>query len=168
MRPEKQAHEVEITEPQLLAHMARSERPQSIREMAHELGLRHRGRRAVPKILSKLKRRGVVEEVSGGRFRLAEGHMPRAAAQKAAAGSVERAKPAGQASPTGLAEQQRRPQRDPNLIEGRLIAHRDGYGFVVPAEAEPWMDGDLFIRRDAMGDAMHGDSVLARIERRRQ
>ena len=29
------------------------------------------------------------------------------------------------------------------------------------------MDGDLFIRRDAVGDAMHGDSVLARIERRR-
>ena len=164
---------MEITEGQLLAHMARSERPQSIREMAHELGLRHRGRRAVPKILSKLKRRGVVEEVSGGRFRVAAGHMPRAAAQKAAAGSVERAKPAGQASLTGptglagLAEQQRRPQRDPNLIAGRFIAHRDGYGFVVPAEPQPKMDGDLFIRRDAVGDAMHGDSVLARIERRR-
>ena len=50
--------------------------------MAHELGLHHRGRRVVPKILNNLKRRGVVEEVSGGRFRLAEGHAPRAAAKK--------------------------------------------------------------------------------------
>lgn len=161
MKPEKKLHETEITEPQLLAHMAKAERPLSIREMAHELGLHHRGRRAVPKILLKLKRRGVVEELSGGRYRLAQGHMPRAV-QKAAANGLEKAKPAAQSQ-----EQQRRPQRDPNLIAGRFIAHRDGYGFVVPSEPQPRMDGDLFIRRDAVGDAMHGDSVLARIERRR-
>ncbi len=159
MKPEKKPHEPEINEPQLLAHLAKIDHPQSIREMAHELGLHHRGRRAIPKILSKLKHNRVVEEVSGGRFRLAQGHLPRAV-QKAAAGSQEKAKPAQQ-------EQHRKPQRDPNLIAGRFIAHRDGYGFVVPAEPQPKMDGDLFIRRDAVGDAMHGDSVLARIERRR-
>ena len=159
MKPEKKFHETEITEPQLLAHLAKLVKPQSIREMAHELGLHHRGRRVVPKILNNLKRRGVVEEVSGGRFRLAEGHAPRAAAQKTASSS-ERAKPANQ-------DLSRRPQRDPNLISGRFIAHRDGYGFVVPAEKQPKMDGDLFIRRDGVGDAMHGDTVLARIERRR-
>ena len=159
MKPEKQYHETEITEPELLAHLAKTAHPQSIREMAHELGLRHRGRRAVPKILTKLKRRGIVEEVSGGRFRLTEGHAPRTA-QKAAGGVQERAKPA-------IQNQQRMPQRDANLISGRFIAHRDGYGFVVPAEKQPKMDGDLFIRRDGVGDAMHGDTVLARIERRR-
>ena len=159
MRPEKKPREPEITEPQLLAHLARIESPRSIREMAHEMGLHHRGRRALPKILNQLKRRGVVEEVSGGRFRLTQEHLPRSI-QKAVAGSQEKAKPAQQ-------EQQRKPQRDPNLIAGRFIAHRDGYGFVVPAEPQPKMDGDLFIRRDAVGDAMHGDSVLARIERRR-
>ena len=159
MKPEKQFHDTEITEPQLLAHLAKLEKPQSIREMAHDLGLRHRGRRAVPKILNKLKRQGVVEEIYGGRFRLTEGHLPRGQ-QKAGAGTHEKPKTANQ-------DQQRKPQRDPNLISGRFIAHRDGYGFVVPAEKQPKMDGDLFIRRDAVGDAMHGDTVLARIERRR-
>jgi ribonuclease R len=37
---------------------------------------------------------------------------------------------------------------------------------VVPEESIPGVEGDLFIPRDAMGDAMHGDRVLARIERR--
>lgn len=45
--------------------------------------------------------------------------------------------------------------------------HRDGYGFVVPDSPVRGMDGDLFIGRDNTSDAMHGDSVLARIERRR-
>ena len=31
----------------------------------------------------------------------------------------------------------------------------------------PRVEGDLFIGRDGLGDAMHGDRVLARIERRR-
>ena len=159
MKPERKFHETEITEPQLLAHLAKLDKPQSIREMSHDLGLHHRGRRVVPKILNKLKRQGVVEEIYGGRFRLTEGHLPRGQ-QKAGIGTHEKAKSANQ-------DQQRKPQRDPNLISGRFIAHRDGYGFVVPAEKQPKMDGDLFIRRDGVGDAMHGDTVLARIERRR-
>ena len=56
---------------------------------------------------------------------------------------------------------------DPNLIAGRIVAHRDGYGFLVPDKPIPRVDGDLFIGRDNLGDAMHGDRVLARIERRR-
>jgi ribonuclease R len=37
---------------------------------------------------------------------------------------------------------------------------------VVPESPIAGVAGDLFIRRDAMGDAMHGDSVLARIAKR--
>ena len=48
-----------------------------------------------------------------------------------------------------------------------IVAHRDGYGFLVPDQPIPRVDGDLFIGRDNLGDAMHGDHVLARIERRR-
>ena len=55
----------------------------------------------------------------------------------------------------------------PDLISGRLVAHRDGYGFVVPDKPIPRVDGDLFIGRDNLADAMHGDRVLARVERRR-
>jgi ribonuclease R len=46
------------------------------------------------------------------------------------------------------------------------VTHRDGYGFVLPDEPVPGMEGDLFVGRDALGDAMHGDRVQARIERR--
>ena len=41
------------------------------------------------------------------------------------------------------------------------------YGFVVPDAPIPKVDGDLFIGPYNLGDAMHGDHVLARIERRR-
>ena len=47
------------------------------------------------------------------------------------------------------------------------MAHRDGYGFVVPDRPIPNVDGDLFIPPNAIHDAMHGDHVLARIEHRR-
>ncbi len=46
------------------------------------------------------------------------------------------------------------------------MAHRDGYGFVVPDSPRTDLDGDLFIPPDQLGDAMHGDRVIARIERR--
>jgi ribonuclease R len=46
------------------------------------------------------------------------------------------------------------------------VTHKDGYGFVLPDEPVPGMEGDLYIGRDAMGDAMHGDRVAARIVRR--
>ncbi|MGE5326440.1 MAG: ribonuclease R family protein, partial [Deltaproteobacteria bacterium] len=52
-----------------------------------------------------------------------------------------------------------------NLISGRLIAHRDGYGFVVPDKPLAQTDLDIFIPPDAMGSAMHGDRVEVRVTR---
>ncbi len=51
--------------------------------------------------------------------------------------------------------------REMPVVAGRLQGHRDGYGFVIPDQA----DGDIFIRPPHMGNAMHGDRVTARIER---
>jgi ribonuclease R len=48
-----------------------------------------------------------------------------------------------------------------NLIVGRVKAHPDGYGFVIP-EAEG--EEDIFIRPRNLKEAMHGDRVVARIE----
>lgn len=48
-----------------------------------------------------------------------------------------------------------------NLIVGRLKAHPDGYGFVIP-EAEG--EEDIFISPRNLKEAMHGDRVVARIE----
>jgi ribonuclease R len=148
----------EVTRESVLDFLGKSSQPASARDIAHALGLRHHGRRELQKILLRSKRKGEIEEAHPGRFRLA-GQSRKA--EKTAATSVRpaSAKESGENLPPKTA-------RDPNLIEGRLVAHRDGYGFVVPAQAVPWMDGDLFIGRDQMGDAMHGDRVLARIDRR--
>jgi ribonuclease R len=55
-----------------------------------------------------------------------------------------------------------------NLIAGRLIMHRDGYGFVVPnAGQRGAISGDIFIPPNAIGSAMHGDQVLVELSRKR-
>jgi len=47
-------------------------------------------------------------------------------------------------------------------VIGKLQGHPDGYGFVIPDEAgQP----DVFVPAKAMGEAMHGDRVEARVER---
>ena len=74
--------------------------------------------------------------------------------------------------PVQVAKPQPRPpvaaveRREAGAIRGRLVAHRDGYGFVVPDEPVAGMEGDLFVPPHALGDAMHGDRVMARIDRR--
>lgn len=140
----------------LLTHLAKAARPMSLREIAAELGLKHHGRRALAKIIVRLRRRGEVEEASHGRFRL-----PTDAGRRAAGKPV----PAG-GRPNVPARQQAARPAQMDEVRGRLVAHQDGYGFVVPDKPIPGVDGDLFLGRDALGDAMHGDKVLARIVRR--
>ncbi|HEV2617101.1 MAG TPA: VacB/RNase II family 3'-5' exoribonuclease [Candidatus Acidoferrales bacterium] len=159
----------EITEGELLDYLAKANRPESIRQMASALGLRHWGRRALPKLLGRLKRRGVVQ-VEHGRYRLA-GERGKSAPQ-AEPVRHNQPQPAEQSAPqqaagAGLQAAARSSKQDPNLITGRLVAHRDGYGFVVPDRPVKGMEGDLFINPDSMGDAMHGDHVEARLARRR-
>jgi ribonuclease R len=48
-----------------------------------------------------------------------------------------------------------------NLVVGKVKAHPDGYGFVIP-EAEG--EEDIFISSRNLKEAMHGDRVVARIE----
>ncbi len=171
----------EVTPELVLAHLATLSQPASIRQIAHGLELRHRGRRYLPRVLQKLKKRGEVEETQGGRFRLAgtkhaknEASGRAAAAKRASAANASATNPAAQqetsnapaihaAAPSGAFTR----GRDPNLVAGRIVAHRDGYAFLVPDVPIPRVDGDLFIGRDGLGDAMHGDHVLARIVRRR-
>jgi ribonuclease R len=54
-----------------------------------------------------------------------------------------------------------------NLASGRLIGHRDGYGFVVPDVPLAGTDVDIFVPPDGMGPAMHGDRVEVRVLRGR-
>jgi len=140
-----------LTEDAVLNFLGRARGSASIREIASGLSLRHAGRRALGVLLSRLKRQRLVEELRGGQYRLAGARpQPRADAKS----NVRLAAPPMPAT------------RDANLLTGRLVAHRDGYGFVVPESPRKDLDGDLFIPPDQLGDAMHGDRVIARIERR--
>ncbi len=51
-----------------------------------------------------------------------------------------------------------------NLVVGRLQTIRSGAGFVVPEDGAE----DLFIPWPAMGSAVHGDRVIARVEKRKR
>ena len=125
--------------------------PASASEIVEGLQLKKSDNRPLFKMLSKLKKRGAIEELSGGRYRLpsrkSEREGPRQPPQDAM-------RPAQR---SGLA--------DHDEIKGRLVLHHDGYGFVVPDSPMPQLDGDVFIPRGGIQDAMHGDLVLTKIQR---
>jgi ribonuclease R len=52
-----------------------------------------------------------------------------------------------------------------NLVVGRLSCSPSGHGFVVP-EARREGEGDLFVAPANIREALHGDRVVARVERR--
>jgi ribonuclease R len=126
--------------------------PASTADIAQGLHLKKSDHRPLFKMLSKLKKRRAIEELPGGRYRLPSRKSER---------DVPSQKPSE--------DTPRRPQPSPlagrDEVKGRLVLHHDGYGFVVPDSPMPQLDGDVFIPRDAIQDAMHGDHVLAKIQR---
>src|SRR5712691_2654398 len=127
--------------------------PASTNEIVRGLHLKKTDTRPLFKILAKLKKRRAIEELPGGRYRLPN----RKKKEQQAPGQLPRRPAAPQERPALV-------NRDE--VKGRLVLHQDGYGFVVPDVPVPHLDGDVFIPRDAVEDAMHGDHVLARIQRR--
>jgi ribonuclease R len=109
-----------------------------------------------------MKKRGDIHEYPNGRIGLPKEKQGAQYAPPVQKGTQQRQ--GAQAEPRGKSATP--PRLEVNQLTGRLVAHRDGYGFVVPDTLRKDLDGDLFIGRDAMGDAMHGDHVLASIERR--
>ena len=128
--------------------------PASVKELAKGLGLKKSDSRPLFKMLAKLKKRRAIEEMPGGRYRLTGRKTDREDHQQQ---SARPATPSHRPQP-GLASR--------DEIPGRLILHPDGYGFVVPDTPVPQLDGDVYIGRDAIEDAMHGDHVLVKIQRR--
>src|SRR5690242_6714432 len=108
-----------LHEEDVLSFLGKARRPATVREIASGLSLRHAGRRALGGVLSRLKRQRLVEELRGGQYRLV-GDRPRQPDNTRSS-----AKPAASSKSVTST-------RDPNLLTGRLAAHRDGYGFVVP------------------------------------
>jgi ribonuclease R len=152
-------------------------------EIAAALHVGKKDRKALFKMLGTLKKRGAVEELPGGRYQLG-GRRKKEDAPRGAEGATgtprtgvgeHRADNAGvsagavvsgrQDSSAGghRGDESRTLARDE--VRGRLVLHHDGYGFVVPDVPMPQLDGDVFIPRDSVEDAMHGDHVLARLQR---
>jgi ribonuclease R len=52
-----------------------------------------------------------------------------------------------------------------NLIVGRMVINPRGFGFVVPDRPLEEISGDLYIAGSNLNQAMHGDRVVARLER---
>src|SRR6266699_1328686 len=50
-----------------------------------------------------------------------------------------------------------------NLIEGTMLLHRDGYGFVIPKEKIQGIDSDIYVPAALIGPAMNGDKVKVEI-----
>src|SRR5713226_4942502 len=126
--------------------------PASANEIAQGLHLKKADHRPLFKMLAKLRKRGAIEELPGGRY-----HLPRRKSEREARSKTSPQSATRTAPPSALA--------DRDEIKGRLVLHHDGYGFVVPDSPMPHLDGDVFIPRDAIQDAMHGDQVLAKIQR---
>ena len=140
--------------------------PASTNEIASGLHLGKNDRRSLFKMLSKLKKRHAIEELPGGRYRLARREVntrggvsatdsaKRNAQQFPQPPQLPGTQPSQQASPSTL---------NYNEVKGRLVLHHDGYGFVVPFTPMPNLDGDIFVPRSGIEGAMHGDQVVVRM-----
>src|ERR1700676_3518749 len=140
----------------------------STNEIAAALHVGKSERRPLFSMLVKLKKRGAIEEVPGGRYRLGGRKGAGISGGEAARSTEDGAGVAGSAG-TGSTGNIRRAADTQSMardeVRGRLVVHHDGYGFVVPDVPMPQLDGDVFIPRDAVEDAMHGDHVLAKLQR---
>src|SRR6195256_3881755 len=132
----------------------------SVDDIAAGLHTRRADRNALHKMLNTLKKRRAVEELPGGRYRLAGRKDGRGGDGTGQASSGARPQPGQQ---RGAAPD--RGSFSHNEIKGRLVLHHDGYGFVVPDPPVEWLDRDVFIPRDAIEDAMHGDTGLVKMQR---
>ncbi len=132
-----------------------------LRELVVELGLRSSQARDLKHTLKDLARRQKI-------VRLKKNHFTSAALEtsesKPARHRVESRVPHGRPKDTP-AKDTPAGAKDPNVVSGRLIGHRDGYGFVVPDKLPKLgaggaaADQDIFVPPNGMASALHGDRV---------
>ena len=135
----------------LLRFLQVKKEPVSANEIVEGLHLRKNAERSLFKVLSQLARQGAIEELPGGLYRPA---VRKTVSERP---NLKR--------PQAPLAAQHRALANRDEIKGRLVLHHDGYGFVVPESPIPQLDGDIFIPRNAIDDAMHGDHVLAQVQR---
>jgi ribonuclease R len=132
-----------VDDADVLNALSEANHPLSEKELSRRLGARGRAHQALKKSLQRLEKRGEVAAVKGGRY------MP---ARRKQAQEKKRRPARAETGKAGGGD-----------IRGRLVAHRDGYGFVIPDKPIPGIEGDVFIPPGAVGEAMHGDRVRAQL-----
>lgn len=145
----------------LLASFAdQSGQSRSLRALIRQHQVPDSHRQAMRRLLEQLVSEGMLIRHSGLRFQLAGG---RPAASSGAAASPSASVQSGRedrpASSTAVTP--RSPSKSPGQLRGRLWRHPDGYGFVT-LSARP-NDPDVFITRQGMGNALHGDLVEVKL-----
>jgi ribonuclease R len=151
-----------------------------LRELVVELGLRSSQARELRSLLKDLARSRKLVYLKKNHYALV--HKGRHAAAEAVAGVYDRRltghRPAlqgnqglrggGHELPSGGRTPPHQSAKSPSVVSGRLIGHRDGYGFVVPDVPVAGTDLDIFIPPDGMGSALHGDRVEVHVQRSAQ
>ena len=137
-----------------------------LREIIRDLGLRSSQTRVLKGALRELVKSRKIQKTGKNMFTLAgrDGagkDTPRQARRENAA-TVTQAAVRQPSVARSAAELTRS-----NTVSGRLIGHRDGYGFVVPDRPLEGTDQDIFIPPGAMGPAFHGDHVEVLVVRSR-
>jgi len=122
-----------------------------LRELVLELGLRSSQARDLKHALKDLARDRRIITLKKGHFALAPRERP-ARGLNDSGSSLRRAQGSQSSRETGR-----------NAVVGKLIGHRDGYGFVVPDRDAT--TPDIFIPPSGMGSALHGDRVEVRVLR---
>jgi ribonuclease R len=124
------------------------ERTFRLRELVLELGLRSSQARELKRALKDLARHRKIVYLKKSHFALAPAdHRPHVPSRE-----HRRAEPVARSAPR-------------SLISGRLIGHRDGYGFVVPDQPVGGSGQDVYIPATGMSSAMHGDRVEVHVLR---
>lgn len=131
----------------LAAFRAQSGKALGLRDLARALDLKSSEVRFLKGQIQALLKAHEIRSVKNSRFILEAERGERRAQRRSSAGEARQSPP-----PSAHSH-----ERGPRTMTGRLIGHRDGYGFVVPDA--PAGGADVFIPPHAMKDAMHGDRV---------
>jgi len=153
----------EFTEADVLGTLGAARQPMSLRELAAALEAHGRERHELKKLIQRLEHSGRVAEVHGGRYLTADKVQAKAAHGRHAKADLSTRPPARGSLEVAETHRKAAPAAGKDVVTGRLVAHRDGYGFVIPDKPIPGIEGDVFIPPTAVADAMHGDRVRVRL-----
>ncbi|MGH9404931.1 MAG: ribonuclease R family protein [Terriglobia bacterium] len=140
MRPFPSRHQI------LEVFEAHPEKTFRLRELVEQLGLASSQARELKSVLKELAKRRAILYLKKSHFALGSRRDQAPRREKGSEPAPHR--PAA---------------TQPNVVTGRLIGHRDGYGFVVPDARAGSGGQDVFIPPPAMKDAMHGDRVEVQV-----